>query len=103
MSDEQQEPTCTIELVHASPEPNEKYPWSGLWPPPRHIAVARVRPAGRPAVTTVMDAMDWVQGISIAPHATAVLIYDQVATIPSLLGGEGRLPLALYTRRIELT
>lgn len=82
--------------------------WFEPWPPPQHLAVARVKPAGRPPVVGVLDAVAWVTDQGFMPNAQVVWIYDQVSVSDSEHpeppdwmphGTPPLLPAAFYKRR----
>jgi len=79
------------------------------WPPPAHLAVARVHPPGREVAIAAVSAYDWVTDQAFIPHVSAagVWIYDQVSitaedpnhTPDGDPSTEPQLPAAYYKRR----
>lgn len=76
------------------------------WPPPSHLAVARIKPPGRQVAIAAVDATAWSTDQALIPHADVVWIYDQVSIsdadtdrTPDGDPTSPQLPAAFYRRR----
>lgn len=103
--------TGTIELPLPGNKGDTTFVWNQTWPPPSLVAVVITQSGRFPATSRVLDAVEWISGVTMVPNADVAFFYSLTELVEpppeqvedELLEQFRTFPIARYTRTLGVT